>query len=150
MRIVEIKATEHIEECWDLLLAHREELATHKDIMPLKPDVARYKKAEEAGGLLTLAVLDDECNIVGYSVTILTHALHYESLKMAINDLIFLRKDLRGAAIGLKLILETMRVSKEKLGGGLITFHAKKDTAFAEILPKLGFEIQDIIYSKVL
>lgn len=151
MRIAEVKATEKIDECHGLLMAHREELTTHKHIMALKPDVARYKQLEDAGALVTLVLYDDDV-IVGYSVTILTHALHYEDLAMAVNDLIFVRRDLRKGRWGFKLIAETERIAKERLGGRpvLITFHGKPDTPFAGIMPRLGYAVQDIIFSKEL
>lgn len=151
MEIREVKATEKIDECWDLLLAHRDELATHKDIMALKPDRAKYKAAEDSGCLVTLALYEGD-TIVGYSVNMLTHAMHYQDLRMAMNDIIFVREDLRRGRWGIKLIAETERVVKERLGNVpvLMTFHGKVNTAFTAIMPRLGYGIQDIIFSKVL
>ena len=152
MKIIEIKATERIDECWDLLLEHREELATHKDIMVLEPDRVFYKGLEDENRLLSLALVDNDEKIVGYSVTILTHALHYSSLPIAANDLIFVHKDHRGGRWGLALIKETERLARVRLPGQhvLMTFHGKQNTSFSQIMPRLGYGVQDIIFSKVI
>lgn len=149
MRIVPILATEHIDECWDLLQAHREELATHKDLMVLKPDVARYKNLEEMGFLFTLALLDDQDKIVGYSVNILVRNLHYVDLVMANNDILFIRKDLRKGTHGLRLIRATEE-SARAYGAKFMTFHGKQNTPFSELMPKIGYGVQDIVFSRVL
>ena len=148
MKIVEIKATDKIDECWDLLQAHREELATHKNLMILKPDIQKYKILEDKNALFTLALYDED-KIVGYSVNVLTNNLHYSDLIMAQNDLLFLRKDLRKGRHGLSLIRAT-EVAAAARGAKYIIFHAKPGTAFSDIMPKLGYGIQDIMFGRVL
>jgi GNAT superfamily N-acetyltransferase len=146
--IKEIKASEHIDEAWELLELHRQELTTHKHIMVLKPNIDVYKKLEEQGKIYSLALYDDE-RIVGYSVTMLSPNLHYADLVVAQNDVLFVHPDYRNGMWGIKLIAETKRLGKE-LGAGFVTFHGKPDTPFSEIMPRLGFGIQDIIYSMEL
>ena len=132
-------------------MQHRDELTTHKDIMVLKPDRAKYKQMEDANALFTLAILDEHDKIVGYSVNILTHALHYSDLKICMNDILFLRKDLRKGSWGIKLIKETERLAKIRLGNpAMIMFHGKQNTAFSELMPRIGYAVQDIIFSKEL
>lgn len=148
MKIVEVKATEKIQECWDLLQDHREELATHKNIMVLKPDIKKYKSLEDSGQLITLALYDGD-KIVGYSVTLLVNALHYADLPVAQNDIIYIRKDLRKGLWGIKLIKETEKLAASR-GAKFITFHGKEKTAFSELMPKIGYGVQDIIFSREL
>ena len=148
MIIKEIKATEKIEECWELLQSHRDELATNKELMVLKPDMEKYIALENAGKLMTLALYDGD-KIVGYSVNIFTKALHYADLMTAQNDLLFLRKDLRKGRWGILLIQETEGRCKDR-GAKFMLWHGKQNTAFASLMPKLGYGVQDIIFSKVL
>lgn len=148
MKIIEIKATEKIEECWDLLLAHREELTTHKHIMVLKPDVAKYKMLEDKGCLFTLALYDED-KIVGYSVNILNNNLHYSDLVVVQNDILYLHPEYRKGAWGVKLIRETERAAKER-GAKMVLFHGKENTAFSMLMPRLGYGVQDIMYSREL
>lgn len=146
MHITEIKATDKIEECWDLLQAHREELTTHKNIMILKPDIARYKRLEDNNNLLTLALYNED-KIVGYSVNIIVNNLHYSDLVVCQNDILFITPNYRGGIWGIKLIAETERLARER-GATFITFHGKENTAFSNLMPRIGYGVQDIVFSK--
>lgn len=131
-----------------LLAAHWEEVAKNKDIMVLKPDVAKYNAINDAGKLLAITAHDDETGkMVGYSVTFLDNHLHYVDLKYAHNDVIFVDKELRHKRIGLLLIQKTVDEAK-RLGAQLMLWHAKEGTPFHELLVKMGYVTQDIILSK--
>lgn len=148
MKIVEIKATDKIEECWDLLLSHREELTTHKHIMVLKPDIAKYKALEDVGRLISLALYDEE-KIVGYSVNILNNNLHYSDLVVMQNDILYIDQNYRRGSWGVKLIRETEIIAAAR-GAKLVLFHGKENTTFSELMPRLGYGVQDIMFSKEL
>ncbi len=146
MRISEIKATENIKEMWELFVLHREELATYKHIMKVNPDVAMYKILEDTGKIFTLA-LYDENKIVGYSVTLVFTHMHYSDTIHAQNDLIFVHPDYRRGRHGIKLIAETERIAKER-GAKFIIFHGKEGTKFCELMPKMGYTVHDIVFTK--
>jgi GNAT superfamily N-acetyltransferase len=148
MEIREIKATEHIEEAWSLLSDHRDELATHRNLMVLKPDVEKYRALEDQGKLITIALYDGE-TIVGYSVTMLTGHLHYSDLSLAYNDVLYVHPQYRKGSWGVKLIKMTEQVAKER-GMQLILFHGKEHTLFSNLMPRLGYQVQDIVFSKEL
>lgn len=147
--IVEInKPTEKIEECWALLSEHRDELATNKTLMVLKPDILKYKTFEDKGLLFALALYDGD-NIVGYSVNVVMQLLHYSDTTFVQNDVLFIKKEYRRGSWGLKLIHETERLAKRR-GGKLMMWHGKKDTVFNNLMPRLGYGVQDILFSKEL
>lgn len=148
MKIVEIKATEKIEECWELLLAHREELTTHKHIMALKPDIGRYKALEDADRLITLALYDED-KIVGYSVNLLNNNLHYSDLVIMQNDILYIHPQYRKGTWGMKLIKETEHMAAAR-GAKMVLFHGKENTSFSALMPRLGYGVQDIMFSKEL
>jgi GNAT superfamily N-acetyltransferase len=148
MHIEPIKTTEKIQEAWNLLEMHREELATYKHLMVLKPNLESYQKLEDAGKLIGLGLYDED-KIVGYSVLILTTALHYSDLIIAQNDLIYIHPDYRKGKWGLKLIYATEEAAREK-GIKMILWHGKEKTIFSELMPKLGYIVQDIMFSKEL
>ena len=148
MEIRQIKTTEHIDEAWELLEMHREELATYKHLMALKPDMPRYKILEDAGKLIGLGLFDGD-KIVGYSILILTHTMHYADLFIAQNDLIYIHPDYRKGKWGLKLIKATEDAARER-GIKMILWHGKEKTSFSELMPKLGYIVQDIMFSKEL
>lgn len=152
MKIVEISAIERISEMLPLLEEHANELATHRALMVVNPDIEKYKHFEDAGCLVSLGLFDDEGNLSGYSLTFLVKNMHYSDLQMAQNDVLFIRKGLRKGSWGVKLIKETEEACKKKLMGKpfLMLWHGKPNTAFSELMPKLEYGVQDILFSKVL
>lgn len=146
--IREITATDWIGQAWGLLEAHREELTTNKDLMVLAPDVDTYCMLEEQGALLSLAAFDGD-EIVGYSVNILANNLHYRDVRMCQNDVLYVRADKRQGPTGLKLMRETERVAKDR-GAHMMLWHAKPNTNLDQILPRMDYRVQDVIYSRVL
>jgi predicted GNAT superfamily acetyltransferase len=148
MRIVETTIADKIEHVPGLLEAHWHESARNKHLMVLKPDVVRYQALEAAGSLLSLVAYADE-EIVGYSVNILSPHLHYAELLCAHNDVLFVAKEHRESALGLKLIRETERAARDR-GAHLMLWHAKEQTPLAAILPRMGCKVQEIIFSKEL
>lgn len=148
LEIREIDATRHIADAWQLLEQHREELTTNKELMILKPDLPVYIQLEDNDALLSIGAFDGD-EIVGYSVNIVSRNLHYADLVMCQNDVLFLKESHRTGANGLRLIRETERRAKER-GCHMILWHAKMDTQFMELLSKLGYRVQDVIYSRGL
>ncbi len=127
---------------------HWDEIARNKHIMILNPDNERYGKLEDAGLLLSLGAFDNE-SLVGYSINFITTNLHYKELTYLDNDVLFLSKKYRVGRNGIRLIKETEKKAKEH-GARMCLWHAKKNTTLEKILPKMGYNIQDIIFSKEL
>ena len=146
--IREIRATEWIEQAWRLLEAHRKELTTNKGLMILKPDISTYEMLESKNALLSLGAFDGD-EIVGYSVNIMAHNLHYSDLMMCQSDVLYVREDKRQGPAGLKLMRETERLAKER-GAQMMLWHAKPDTNLDQILPRMGYRVQDVVYTRVL
>ena len=105
---------------------HYEEIALNKEVMKLKPDV-----------------------LIGYSVNFVLNHPHYADLVLTQNDLLFIKKEMRGSRAGLRLIKET-EAHATSLGCKLMLWHAKENTTLAALLPRLKYGVQDIIYSKEL
>jgi len=148
VRIVETTITDKVDQIAELLRAHWDEIALNKDVMVLKPDVDKYRQLESMGLVLTLVAYDDDDQIIGYSINFIQHHLHYADLKYVANDVLFVRQDLRGSTrIGRQLIAETEAKAKA-IGAQLVLWHAKEGTALATLLPRIGYQVQDIVFSK--
>lgn len=131
-----------------LLVQHYEELTLNKGRVKLKPVWTKYKDLEQAGKFfLFTARLDGE--LVGYSAFIIDTHLHYEDIKVAANDVLFLRKDMRLGLAGLKLLKYSENRVKE-LGADKITWHLKFSNDFRPILHRLGYRDEDVIVGKFL
>lgn len=129
-----------------LLEEHWNESAKNKHLMILKPDIEKYKLFEQLGAIITLfAYVEDK--IVGYSCNIIQPHMHYSDLICAYNDVLFVAKEYRNSPLGIRLIKETEKAVKAK-GVKLLLWHAKENTTLAKILPKMGCNLQELIYSK--
>lgn len=140
--------TEHLDALWPLLRAHRLELATHLDLMPLEPQIDTYKALEKAGKVLSIVLESDE-GIVGYSINIVSQNLHYSPLRICQNDVIYVSPSYRAEGGGRALIRATEICAKE-LGCAMVLMHAKPDTRLDKVLPDYGYGVQDVIWSKVI
>jgi quercetin dioxygenase-like cupin family protein len=144
--------TERVADVIDLSTAlqqeHWEEIARNKHLMVLAPDVEKYRAIERAGKLFAVLAYDGD-EMVGYSVNILDRNLHYRDLVQAQNDVLFVKQSHRAGRLFMRLRDATLRMAKDR-GARLMLWHAKQETPLAEILPRLGCKVQDIIYSEEL
>ena len=125
---------------------HYEEIARNKQVMKLKPNYQLYEALNSTGWLfIYVAMRDDVC--IGYSMNIMMHHLHYADLRIAQNDILFVKKEFRGGRLGLRLLKATEDHARSE-GCKLMLWHAKENTALAELLPKLKYGVQEIMYSK--
>jgi GNAT superfamily N-acetyltransferase len=129
-----------------LFREHYDEVAKHKHVMRLSPDWLRYKALEQMDSLLMLGAWQDGM-LVGYAVSFLVTHMHYSELLTAHNDVLFVAKEHRRGRLGLKLIRETERIAVSR-GARMVSWHAKEQTALEALLPRIGYGVQDIIYSK--
>lgn len=147
-KIVEQKIMDNIQSFEEMFREHWDEVAKNKSLMVLKPDYDKYIMLENIGVMKTLvAYMDDE--VVGYSVNFLQPHLHYSDVISCFNDIVFLRKDKRNSPVGLRLIKATEKAAKE-WGAHMMLWHVKEDSSIDKILPRIGYGIQDIVYSRVL
>lgn len=146
--IREIRATDWIDQAWDLIEANREELTTNKDLLRLNPNVDTYCLLEDKGALLSLGAFDAG-EIVGYSINILSPNLHYRDVQICQNDVLYLNRDYRHGVTGLRLMRATERLAKER-GAQMMIWHAKPDTNLNALLPHLNYAVQETIYTRVL
>ena len=125
---------------------HYEENARNKQIMKLKPNYKLYEALDATGWLfIYVAMQGDVC--IGYSMNIMIHHLHYADLRIAQNDILFVKKEFRGGRLGLRLLRVTEDHARSE-GCKLMLWHAKENTALAKLLPKLKYGVQEIMYSR--
>lgn len=137
-----------ISEVQDLLIQHYEELTLNKQHIKLKPIWSRYLALEEQGKFITVtARIENE--LVGYCGFFLDQHIHYENLKLATNDVLFLRKDLRQGMAGIRLIKYSENIMRT-VGANKITWHVKYSNDIRPILHRMGYIDEDVIVGKLL
>ncbi len=141
--IDEVRSVRH------LLEAHWRELCTDTDLMQLDPDWRGYYELEERGRTFVLtASMGDE--IVGYSLNLFGPHLHYRHLIVAQNDVLYLTPAARRGGCGLRLIRATEQVAKQR-GAHVMSWHAKERPPQLQLLlQRLGYDVQDIYFTRRL
>lgn len=115
---------------------------------PLRLDKERYKQFE-ALGILVIVGAFDAGRVVGYSLaSVLPHPFNPDVV-FCNSDVLFLLKEYRNGMAGARLVAETKRVAKAR-GAQKICWHARGDTAFADMLRKRGYHLADEVFMEDL
>lgn len=138
-------------EDWQHMLTlqqeHWDEVASFKRLLKLDPDIPRYQELDRAGRL-HVVIMRQEGEIVGYCVHVIANGvLHYRRLKVADDDVCFLRPHLRGAGEHRRMREFAMKTLKAK-GIELVT--ARVRTGHERHVPTLcdiGFAPWDLVYA---
>lgn len=139
---------EVVEDITPLLQLHYEELTRNKDRVRLDPMWEKYAQLEaSARDALQIFTARDAGALVGYAAFFVQPHLHYRDLFPAINDVVFVHPQHRGAT-GLRLIRYCERELKPF--AQKIVFHVKPDTPMAALLPKLGYALEEHVFGKFL
>lgn len=135
-------------DCDFLIKLHWKEIANWKNEIPLEP---RWEEIHglEREGRIALITLREAGELIGYSMFVLNIHLHYRSLTVATNDILYVRPDKRKSRLGLQLIKESQKYVKE-IGATKITWHMKPHMNFSAILEKLGYTHEELVYGKYL
>lgn len=137
---------EVIAEIIPLLDAHWDEIAHFRDI-PLSPDWARYRMAENARALRIFTARADGA-LVGYAIFFVMRAPHYNVVQ-ADQDILFLLPEYRRGLTGLALIKHADKELKHE-GVTIVMHHVKAAHDFGPLLEHLGYEPVDRLYAKRL
>lgn len=136
------------DEILPLLDDHWEEIALNKDVIKLNPDCEAYA-AYDSINALRVYTARDEGKLVGYFVVLVTRSLHYKDHLFAINDIIFLKKEVRLGMTGVKLIKYAVKCLEEE-GVSKIMINTKIHQPFDAVLERLNFKCIERVYSKCL
>lgn len=133
-----------------LLADHWHEVAHYSDI-PLQPNRELYQRIEQTGGMRIYTAREASA-LVGYLAVFVAPSLHYASIKMANQDVLYVDQKHRGSRTGVGLI----RFAHDALRGEGVTviFQHVKHKASINIGPMLGrllgYEQVDDIWAKRL
>ena len=130
-----------------LFAEHWEEIVTHREVTPLKPDMDFYRRLEPGGTLLLLTAWAED-RMVGYSFNFVTQSPHFGGLVTVTNDALFIARAYRqGTGLGLALLKATEKHG-QAMGGKLMMWLAKPDTPLAKLMDHLGYTPQEIVFTK--
>tara|TARA_Y100000385_G_scaffold275582_1_gene320124 strand:+ start:472 stop:924 length:453 start_codon:yes stop_codon:yes gene_type:complete len=137
------------DEIKPLLEQHYKEIALDQDVIKLNPDWDAYAKYDSIHALRCYTARNDDGDLIGYFVLMVSTSLHYKDHLFANNDVIFLRKDARKGMTGVKLIKYAVKCLQRE-GITRININTKTHQPFDVIVERLGFELIERVYSLVL
>jgi len=146
--IREIRFADYVDQVEDTLIRdHYLEVCRHPDLLKLKLDRTRFQLMEDVGMLLVLGAFDADDKLIGYSANWISNHIHYADLVYCHNDAIYLDPAHRHGALGIKLIKATEDAARAR-GARMCLWHGKPDTALSAIMPRLGYIVNDVLFSK--
>lgn len=145
----EVNLRDILPEFAELCKEHWDEIALHRDEIPLDPDWNRYLTLDMTGLLSVVAAKDQAGKLVGYSVFLVMPHLHYNSTLCGMNDVVFLKKEFRNQGVGKQLL---QRAEQCLLARGVkkISWHVKEHYNFGPILERMGYECEEKNWGKCM
>lgn len=144
----EEKLDDILEEIKPILDVHWEEIALNRDKIKLNPDYDKYRELNN-NGMVKIFTARDDGKMVGYFVVTINHHLHYKDHKFAINDIIYLKKELRALGIG-KTLIQFVEGKLAEDGVSVLTINTKIHQPFDGLMENLGYSCIERIYSKYI
>ena len=135
-----------IDEIKPLLEKHWEEIAIYKDKIKLNPNYDQYKVLQD-NGMMHIATARDDEKLVGYFITFIVPNLHYQHIKTASNDILFLAPEYRKTLVGYGMIKFAVQKLSE-MDIDIISIHEKKEHSLAPVMKRLKFEHKENTYMK--
>ena len=128
--------------------AHWEEVATHKDKIPLDPNYAEYERLHLSGQLhVTVARCEGKC--IGYLVAIVRTHLHYAHSLSAFFDLYYIEPKHRLWMTGVKLFAEAELALKARGVKRMFT-GTKLSKDAGKIFQRSGWEEAERLFVKYI
>lgn len=140
------------EEIKPLIAKHYEEIAKYKDI-PLDPDWSTYQAMESLGILkifsCRLPATEEmgKGELVGYALYFVRKHLHYSSMLLAQQDILFIAKEHRGKGM---VFIDWCDQRLKEMGCDVTMQHVKSTHNFGRMLERIGYELMDLIYTRRL
>jgi GNAT superfamily N-acetyltransferase len=134
----------------EIFKIHYDELALHKEAMPLGLDNDAYADLERKGYLLVVAARRDGALIGYYMAIVVAHHPHNKDAgKVSTTDFFYILPSERRGGAGVKLLLAAMRELK-RIGVKKASVSTKLKFSNRELFEKLGWEATDLVFQVIL
>lgn len=131
-----------------LIRAHCREVQRIKPMQLGNIDWDVFMRMEQSDCLLTMIAYRGT-EIVGYSVSVLAPNSQAHGLKYLQNEGLYVIPECRGGMLGPRLITETEKEA-QAAGAHVVVWAAKAGTLLEELLPMMGYELDDVVFAKEL
>ena len=97
--------------------------------------------------MMHIATARDDGKLVGYFISFIVPNLHYQHIKTASNDILFLDPEYRKTLVGYGMIKFAVQKLSE-MDIDIISIHEKLEHSLAPIMKRLGFEHKENTHMK--
>lgn len=136
------------EDITSLTVKHYEEIAVNKDKISLNPDFSFYEDGCKAGLIKFFTIRKDK-ELCGYFVVTVFANPHYKDHIFAVNDIIFIEKELRSKGFGHDLIMFAEKQLK-KDGVSVICINTKINQPFDKLCEQMNYTLTERVYTKYI
>jgi L-amino acid N-acyltransferase YncA len=137
-----------IDEVQPLLEAHYQELTRNKEVVKLEPRWSEYAALERMGCFVVLTARDEGA-LIGYNAFFVNPHMHYAALRVAQNDVFYLREDHRRGTTALRFLRWSEQECRA-MGAHKLVYHCKLSNKFAPILHRLGYADEEVMCGKII
>jgi hypothetical protein len=146
---------EHFDDCYPeaqelhLLEQHWEEVALHKNEIPLRGDEDAYREMD-ANGALQIVTVREDGKLVGYKIHLIKTHLHYCTTLMAFSDMYYLTPSVR---VKPRIAHRMFKVAEEELfkrGVVKVIETTKIHASQQRFLEFEGYEPAELVLTKIL
>jgi GNAT superfamily N-acetyltransferase len=134
-----------LEEVKPILPIHWEELALHKEKVPLDPQYNVYLERDAQGGVILVTAREDG-KLIGYFVGFIAPGLHYQTCLTCTMDIFYVHPDHRGGGTGYHLFKSAEKELKRR-GVQRLFVGSKLHKDASWLFEKLGYEEVERYYS---
>lgn len=136
------------DEITALTVRHYKEIAVNKEKIKLNPDLNVYRNGCESGLFKFFTIRDDD-KLAGYFVVAVHPHPHYKDHIFAVNDVIFIEKELRDKGFGQGLISFAEEKLKD-LGVSVLCINTKVHQPFDKLCEQMDYTLTDRVYTKYI
>ena len=134
-----------LQEVKPILPIHWEELALHKEKVPLDPQYNVYLERDAQGGVISVTAREDG-KLIGYFVGFIAPGLHYQTCLTCTMDIFYVHPDHRGGGTGYHLFKSAEKELKRR-GVQRLFVGSKLHKDASWLFEKLGYEEVERYYS---
>ena len=134
-----------LKEVKPILPIHWEELALHKEKVPLDPQYNVYLERDAQGGVILVTAREDG-KLIGYFVGFIAPGLHYQTCLTCTMDIFYVHPDHRGGGTGYHLFKSAEKELKRR-GVQRLFVGSKLHKDASWLFEKLGYEEVERYYS---
>lgn len=130
-----------------LMRRHWTEVGHYED-MPIDPDFERYQQLESVG-VLRVYTARARQELVGYATYLVALGLHYRTVMMGQEATVYLAPEYRKGLTGMRFM---KFIDSELIADGVthLSKHVKQRRDHGKLLERMGYQLQDTIYTKKL